>query len=138
MNQRKVTYLNVMAQYRYNVLQVLWLTGMTEQELERMVMDAGVMWLLSYTREQDEVFIREVLNEPELRSFWVHEWCARDNEQFLKSLYHMEKHVRLARYQLLHEQVITNKVSKEYKRICDGFGKVMRAFDERINKQAWN
>lgn len=135
MRQGTTHRINVGAQYRYNVLQVLWLTCMSEAELERMMMDAGVTWMLSYTRETDEEFVREILNEKELREFWINEWCRRDNNQFLTSLYSMPPNARKARYKLLHEQILFNPASEEYYKLRQGLGRVMDVLEDKMRNK---
>lgn len=94
------------AQYRYNTLQVLWLTGMTEEQFYSLQYETGLSWLEWYTGD-NKAILNDILSNEMIWSWWVNQWCKRDNEFFLAPLYNVPKKERLSRYRQLHQQVFT-------------------------------
>lgn len=138
MSQQTTHRIEVLAQYRYNVLQVLWLTCMDEAELERMIMETAACWLMTISNCNDEDFVVSILNEKESRDFWINEWCKRDNRQFLAALYNMPASACKARYKLLHMEQLFNIAHPECIALRNGFARVMNVLADNINDKPCN
>lgn len=117
--------IDVIGQYRYNMLQVMYLVQMSEDELERYMMETAMEWVMEVTRCDDEEFIADILNEDEMRRFWLNEWCKRDNCQFLSALYNMPDNARQARYMALHRQELFTHGHPVQKQLRQQFARVI-------------
>lgn len=105
MSQQTATHIEqVRRQYRYNTMQVLWLTGMSEQQFCELMYDTGLAWLRQYTGEDAEL-LNALLQDATVWGWWRNEWYKRDDERFLRGLYEMRPGVRMARYRALHQDV---------------------------------
>ena len=105
MSQQTQTHINtVVAQYAYNTKQVLWLTGMSEEEFYTLMYETGLAWLKSYTGADTEQ-LNMLLQDAAIGGWWKNEWYIRDDELYLEALYRLEGRVRLARYRALHQNV---------------------------------
>lgn len=76
------------AQYAYNRAQVLWLTGMTDEELSAHQLDEGSLWLEAYTGGNPEA-VAALETDPLVWKWWLNEWNRRDDTLCLSSLYRM-------------------------------------------------
>ena len=71
-------------QYNYNRMQVLYLTGMSHEQLCNMQFDMGMQWLRKYalpteiTDAKDEEMLSWILSQPIIWKWWVNEWNRRD------------------------------------------------------------
>lgn len=74
------------AQYAYNRKQVLWLTGMSDEELSNHQFEEGLAWLTAYTGGEEEATAALML-EPLIWKWWTNEWNRRDDGQYLSCLY---------------------------------------------------
>lgn len=131
-------------QYAYNVKQVLWLTGMTEDELNDFMFRTGLDWLAHYTKD-DKDMLAIVLKSEIIWKWWVNEWYIRDHKRFLSALYVVnDKRIRLTRYRVLHQNIFTEctppyeLLADEYTRLVSDFNKsvIKAAEDEKIAQES--
>lgn len=103
--ETKVSHIETMrAQYKYNVLQVLWLTGMDEFQFGELMLETGLSWMEWHTGD-DKGLLALLLKNEIIWNWWRNEWYKRDNECYLKAIYQFDKAERLSRYRQLHQQV---------------------------------
>lgn len=117
-------------QYEYNSWQVMWLTGMTTQQFFELMFETGVVWLEQFTNK-DRALLEAFLQEEVIWDWWANEWFVRDDQQFLQSLYYMQKEERLARYRQLHQRVFM-PYTPPYNFLASGFNNAIHKVD--LNK----
>lgn len=122
--KRKIAHIEFMRrQYRYNVLQMLWLTGMSEEQFYKLQFETGVAWLEYYTGD-DKALLAATLKNEVIWQWWVNEWYKRDNEQYLSALYYMMPKERLSRYRQLHQQIFV-KYTPPHSWLEEGYAKAI-------------
>lgn len=92
------------AQYAYNRKQVLWLTGMTDEELSGFQLDTGMDWLTHYTCEA-KYLLEQLMREPMIWRWWINEWNLRDDALYLAQLYRFGGKEANAMYRSMHQAV---------------------------------
>jgi hypothetical protein len=95
---------HIRAQYAYNELQIIWLTGQTLQMLESYRSYLEKQWIqqrAGITGEQ----LTALLANPLVSKWWAHEWARRDDLLILEALYYIVPAARLEQYRELHEMV---------------------------------
>lgn len=116
----------VQGQYDYKRKQVLYLTGMTDEELSHFQFDTGVEWLTRFTGDTPEV-LAPLMRQEIIWKWWVNEWNRRD-EQYLPSIYagYMEsKKETVGRYRALHQ--------KPFIQYTPPHTLLVQAYDQAIN-----
>lgn len=122
-------------QYRYNTLQVFWLTGLTDTSLFDLMYDTGLEWLRRHTKADEET-LSALLVSDLVWNWWCSEWYYRDNDRVLASLYHAENTiVRLTRYRNLHHYVFKED-QKLYKDLEQSYSEIIGAFNKRNNQKS--
>lgn len=105
MKQTTTTHIaQLRGQYAYNRKQVLWLTGMTDDDLFAFQMDQGLDWLQIYTHE-DRLLLLEVMKQPLIWKWWINQWNRLDNIFVISKLYECSAEERLYKYRSLHQTV---------------------------------
>ncbi len=97
------------AQYAYNRMQVLFLTGITDAMLMQFQFDTGLRWLTQYTASTEDI-LRWILSQPLIWKWWVNEWNRRD-EGYLPLLYSYYQNCPdeiVRQYHRLHKEVFIN------------------------------
>lgn len=94
------------AQYEYNTKQVLYLTGMNEEEFMQFMLETAHAWLNKYFK--DLVDVQAVFDHKTFQNWWKLNWCDVDDRKFLKTLYStFDKH-RFINYRIMHQYVFDN------------------------------
>lgn len=79
-NQKGVTHTGrLRGQYRYNKFQVLYLTGMTVEQLHEFQFNMGCEWLMHYTSRNRD-FVDTMMREKLVWDWWKNEWYRTDVE----------------------------------------------------------
>ena len=119
----KITHTNqVHGQYNANKQAVLWLTGMSEEELTDFMTDTGTTWLQQIAKEYVVMTrneLKEIIIQPNLWQWWKNEWCRRDGV-FLNSLFATPDDERLGRYRAMHQDLFI-QWKPDYKMMAKGF-----------------
>lgn len=100
-------------QYNYNRLQVLWLTGMSHEDLSTFQFETGIAWLSAHTGETQPE-LRLVLQQPVIWAWWLNAWHRRDDACNLKMLYGTAPASRQAQYRSWHQEVFISTAPPYY------------------------
>jgi len=94
------------AQYRYNKKQVLFLTGIEEDEYNHFICETAETWLrLNFDHRVDSMKMVGSLDF--WRWFKMH-WEDLDDRFFLQELYNQPESYRLCKYRILHQIIFDN------------------------------
>lgn len=124
---------NIRAQHDYNRKQVLWLTGMTDEELSSFQLETGMDWLKRYTLEERHI-LDEVMRKPMIWKWWMLQWNIRDDRHFLHCLYHVPANEANARYRQMH-QAIFIPATPSYVLLEDSYARAINLLHDDLKNQ---
>lgn len=117
--------ISMAAQYRYNKMQILFLTGISEEEYNYFLSETAATWLrINFSHCVDS--LKMVTSMDFWRWFKMH-WQDLDDRFFLQELYGQPENYRLCKYRKLH-QVIFDNTSTVTQYINDDFLDMYKSF----------
>lgn len=113
-------------QYSYNRKQVLYLTGMSDEALNRLQFSMGLQWLEQYTDSPDNAMLQWILKQPIVWKWWLNEWNRRDSEylDILYRIYEWRPDEVTDRYKAFHFSCFV-KMTYPWRLLEDGYAKSM-------------
>lgn len=121
------------AQFAYNRKQVLWLTAMTNEELNAFQFDTGLDWLQRYTNEQREL-LNEIMRQPLIWKWWMLNWNRRDDDVCLRMLYTIEANGRAAYYRSMHQGIFIEQ-TPAWCLLENSYSKAIGQLNDKLNRE---
>lgn len=131
----KVTHIDfVRGQYAYNRKQVLWLTGITEDELNNLIYETGEAWITAHIGNDQEM-ASYLLAQEEIWNWWKNEWHRRDacNLPALYDIYQRHPGECKGRYRMLHQETFV-RYSLPYTLLENSYCRAIGALNENARK----
>lgn len=119
----------------YERKQVLWLTKMTEEELDGFMFETGIAWMEKFLVMHPDL-AKELLGYEELWQWWRNEWARVDHWQVLPQLYKAHATGRYAEYRMAHQQIFVYG-SPAGKALSRGYDAAIDNLHARIKRQAF-
>ncbi|HNP24652.1 MAG TPA: hypothetical protein PKM63_21735 [Panacibacter sp.] len=101
------TTINIKQQYSYNTKQVLFLTGMNEDQFFGFMTDTAYAWLEHYWA--NVIDIKALIECSEFLAWWKLQWYERDDREYVKKLYHEWPALRNYFYRVCHQTVFNDR-----------------------------
>lgn len=116
------------AQFAYNTMQVLWLTKMSEEQLNCFIIDTGRAFIeYNYLAE----YIESVTNSTKFWNWWRYQWQLVDDAWCIKELYSIKEDTRFVSYRLMH-QFVFDKTNTNYQLLMKDFFNYKATFSQPI------
>src|SRR5438309_1137907 len=91
------------SQFRYNKMQVLYLTGISDEQYNNFQIDMAKAWVEFYW--QNIIDTKVLLNTTIFWRWWVLQWNGIDDRSILQTLYTTPPAQRHTKYRELHQYV---------------------------------
>jgi hypothetical protein len=124
----------VRMQNRYNRMQVLYLTGMSDEELYNFQFNTGLDWIVSYTKE-NRFAATNLLTNPLMWAWWLNEWNRREETllPFLYGTYSNNPKNTIGHYRTAHQDVFF-EFRPCYKMLETSYAVAVGQFNKKVSK----
>lgn len=117
-------------QFKYNRAQILYLTGMDDQQFNNFQIDTAKAWVERYW--QNLLDIDTLLNCVEFWRWWMYQWNLVDDRAIIQNLYVVHSNQRLAAYRQMHQYVfdgsdhLSELLSADFRAMRKDFDKAIK------------
>lgn len=116
-------------QFKYNRQQVLYLTGMCQEQYNNFQIDTAKAWVERYW--QKIMNVDALLNTTSFWQWWMYQWNVIDDKCIVAALYDVEKEKRLSFYRQLHQYVFQdNSADQDY--LMHDFRAMRKEFEKQM------
>jgi len=121
----------ILSQFEYNKVQVLYLTGMTDEQYNTFQIDTGKAWVEFYCK--NIIDTRALLVTSVFWGWWILQWNNADEDSILRTIYGIPQAQRHTLYRQLHQYVFdANNISQRY--MAKDFTCMVSYFEKEIKK----
>lgn len=114
-------------QFKYNRQQVLYLTGMTQEQYNNFQIDTAKEWVERYY--QSIMDTDRLLSTIMFWKWWMYHWSGIDDKMILSVLYDAPKKKRLMFYRQLHQYVFDD-TDENQKYLITDFRHMRKEFEK--------